>query len=212
MIYYRISSNLSVHEPPKFKGDKFRIVKTCLKSFQETSPQGPIHFILDYCTTEYLDLVKQYFPEFTHEFSQYGNYNSCLKTYNLAREATDKYLFFIEDDYLWKQDAFAKMMEALRGGLNLISPYDHPDFYENRGAHPGPFDIVWKGHHWRTAHSNTMTFACTRKVFEDNLSIFNEHGPNDSYLWHAIPEKMWCPIPSLATHFTKDYLSKGWII
>jgi hypothetical protein len=212
MIYYRISSRPSVNAPPKFEGDKMRIVKTCLRSFKETNPTEPIHFILDYCSSDYLDVVKSLFPKFTHEFSQYGNYNSCLKTYNLARETKDKYLFFIEDDYMWKSDAFEKMMKALDGGIKLLSPYDHPDFYENKDAHPGPFNIVWKGHHWRTAHSNTMTFACHREVFDKNRGLFNEHGPNDSILWRSMPEKLWCPIPSLATHFVRDHLAKGWVL
>lgn len=212
MIYYRISNNLSMHEPIAFAGDKFRIVKTCLRSFAETKPQGKIHFILDYCGREYLELVQQFFKDFTYEYSEYGNYKSCLKTYNLARENTDPYLFFIEDDYYWKPEAFTKMMEALEGGIELLSPYDHPDFYEDMTLHSPTCDVVWKGHHWRTSRANTMTFACHRKVFEDNLVIFNEFGPNDFHLWNKIPVKIWAPIPSLATHYVKNWKAKGFEI
>lgn len=186
------------------------MVKTCLKTFVEAfkDVKPKVHFILDHCGKEYLEMVAEVCPfEFTHEFSQYGNFASCLKQYNLAQTCNDDIFLFLEDDYLWKEGIGKYFIMAVRE-LHCVSPYDHPDFYNLEPFISRKEKIVLVNNwHWRTSQSNTMTFGITREKFLHYRKIFDYHGPNSSHLWAEIPEKMWCPIPSFATHFVKDKLA-----
>ena len=154
MIYYRMSAVKSVNKPPKYAEDKFRVVKTCLKTFVSAfaDVKPKIHFILDNCGADYLEMVKEIVPfEFTHEFGTYGNYNSCLKQYNLAQVVEDEIFIFQEDDYLWKEGVGKYYIEAIKE-LGIISPYDHPDFYNTEPFRSRQEKIkLVNNWHWRTS-------------------------------------------------------------
>jgi hypothetical protein len=153
-------------------------------------------------------LVKEYCPlEFTYEFSDYGHFNSMLKLYNLAQETKDDTIFFIEDDYLWREDAGKHFVNAVKQ-LGIVTPYDNPDFYNvdifsSRKEHLTVLD----NYHWRTTMSTTMTLGITKELFMKHRAKFDYHGPSDSPLWMDVNETIWCPIPSLATHFVENKLA-----
>lgn len=57
-----------------------------------------------------------------------------------------------------------------------------------------------------------MTFGMTREVFEKNFDILKEWGYLDGDVWYEMKDngqELWVPIPSLATHMVKDFLSPG---
>jgi len=210
MIYYRMSSVLSVNKPPIFEDNRFKIAKTCFKTFvgafKDVKPK--IHFIFDNCGKEFLEMVQELCPfKFTYEFAQYGNYNSCLKQYNLAQENKDDVFLFIEDDYIWKEGVGKYFIEAVKE-LGIASPYDNPDFYISEPFVSRKESIkLINNWHWRTIQSSPMTFGMTREKFIANRRILDYHGPNSSVLFAEIPDKIWCPIPSFATHFVKTLMA-----
>lgn len=210
MIYYRMSDRKSRNKPPKFAEDKFRVVKCCfktfVKAFEDVKPK--IHFLLDRCSGMYLDLIKETCPfEFTHEFTDYGHYNSQLKVYNLAQESDDETLMFVEDDYLWKEGTGKYFIEAIKE-LGIVSPYDNPDFYVTEPYRSRQEKIrLVNNWHWRTIMSTTMTFGITKVKFMYHRKIFDKWGPSDSPLWQETNDTIWCPIPSFATHFVEGKLA-----
>ena len=210
MIFFRMSARLSINKPPKFKDDKYRTVRTCLKTFAKAfkGVDQKVHFLLDRCGVDYLDLIKELCPlEFTHEFSDYGHFNSILKLYNLAQETKDDTIFFIEDDYLWREGSGERFVKAVKE-LGIVSPYDNPDFYNVEPYKSRREQItVLDGWHWRTTQSTTMTFGITKELFMKHRKKFDYHGPSDSPLWVDVNEPIWIPIPSLATHFVEVKLA-----
>lgn len=211
MIIYRMSSNLSTHEPPFFTGKKDKIVDFCLKSFKGALGhrlyQLPIHFILDNCPSYYEDIIRSYFRyKISIEYTELGNYASTLKTYIKALETQDDWFFFVEDDYVWDKGAVTIIEKAIPE-LKLISPYDHPDYYTaDIFKKDEPIRFI-AGHHFRGAVSNTMTFACTREVLETHYDLFQHKGSLDSDLFTELPVKLWTPVPTLATHFVHNKLA-----
>jgi hypothetical protein len=210
MIYYRMSSVLSVNKPPKFEGDRFRIAKTCLKTFvkafEDIKPE--IYFMLDKCGKDYLEMIQKICSfKFTYDFTSYGNYASCLKQYILADQNKDDILMFVEDDYLWREGIGKYFISAIKE-LGIVSPYDNPDFYISEPYRSRKEDIkLINNWHWRTIQSTPMTFGITRDKFLLNRKLFDYHGPNDGSLWQEIPDKLWCPIPSFATHFVNNLMA-----
>lgn len=216
MIYYRMSESPSQNKPPKYADDKFRVCKTCFKTFVgaflDIEPQ--IHFIFDRCGGHYLEMVKELWPiPFTHEFSGYGHYNSQLKVYNLAQECKDEIIVFHEDDYLWREGMGKYFMSVIKE-LGIVSPYDHPDFYttEPRRSRQEKIKVI-NNWHWRTIQDTTMTFGITKHKFMFYRKTFDDWGSNDTLLWAEAKDIIWCPIPSLATHFVEGKLapSVDWI-
>lgn len=212
MIYYRMSDRLSKNRPPIFKDDKLRVVKLCLKTFvkafKDVKPE--IFFILDRCTGDYLDMIREVYPmEFKYEFTDYGHYNSALRQYNLAQETKDDIILFVEDDYLWTEGS-GKLLTSVIKELGVVSPYDHPDFYttEPRKSRQEKIRLI-NNWHWRTIQDTTMTFGITRKLFMKHRKTFDNWGPSDTPLWAEAKETIWCPVPALATHFVEGKLSPG---
>jgi len=207
-----MSARLSKNKPPVFKDDKLRLVRLCLKTFAKAfvDVDMDIHFILDRCSGDYLDVVKEQLKKkFTHEFSNYGHYNSALAQYNLAQKTKDDIVLFIEDDYLWTEGAGKRLIGVVKE-LGVASPYDNPDIYttEPRKSRLEKIKVI-DGWHWRTTMDTTMTFGITKDIFMKNIRHFNDWGPSDSPLWAATKETVWCPIPTLATHFVENKLAPG---
>lgn len=203
MIYYRISATPSIHELPMTMC-KLTVINRCLNSFvSHIWKKEKIHFILDNAGQEYLDLVREYFKGvLDFEFTEYGNYKSCLHQFILAKENKDETLFFIEDDYIW-QNSFELFKRGVEE-LGICSPYDHPDIYRDKLHHGKPHEIKKIGdQHWISCESNTMTFGITRKLFLKHYDTFMHYGSVDTDLWHEIGG-LWCPVPTIADHFIKN--------
>jgi len=212
MIYYRISDRLSKNKPPIFKNDKFRLVKLCLKTFVKGlgNLESEIFFMFDRCPGNYLEMVKEvYKKKFKYEFTNYGHYNSALKQYNMADESNDEVILFVEDDYLWKEGSVKRLFNATKE-LKIASPYNNPDFYiqEPHKSQKIKTKVIDK-QKWRTVLSTTMTIGITKDMFKKHRTAFDNWGPSDTPLWTEVNETIWCPVPSLATHFVEGKLAEG---
>ena len=140
-------------------------------------------------------------------FTDYGHYNSALKQYVLAQESKDDTIFFVEDDYLWQEGAGDKLASVVKE-LGIVSPYDNPDFYSVEPFKSRRENLkLIDNQHWRSIISTTMTFAIRKDIFMKHKTIFEKWGPSDSPLWQEAKEMIWCPIPTIATHFVAGKLA-----
>jgi len=217
LVIYRlcdIKSPLSA-KPPIFADDYFKLNELCLRSFclayGDIKPK--VIFICDNCPEErYRELLK--IVPFEHEimFTKLGINDSCLLQYELARAENDEVILYQECDYL-SVPLIGNLMDKAIRKYGLVSPYDHRNFYVDKTLHKQECKIdLLDDHHFRTVERNTMTFGMTREVFEKNFDILKKWGYLDGDVWYEMKDngqELWVPIPSLATHMVKDFLSPG---
>lgn len=213
ITYYRLSNVPSTNPPPIYEADKFRLNQLCLRSFvQAYSDVKPrMHFIADYCGREYEDLIKKEVPfEYEIEFTELGINGTALRQYELAKTVDASTILFQECDYIYNGIVGQKMVNAIEK-FNLVSPYDHPDFYVKYDIHDTENKIeLLDDTHYRSARRNTMTFGITKQAFLDSYVYFMKYGYLDNEVWDDIFKigyKMHVPIPSFATHMYKEGLA-----
>jgi hypothetical protein len=216
-IFYRMSPKNSAHEArrPRHGFDKLALARMCLKSFNEafrdTNPL--VHFLLDGCGSEWDDMI-DHTTVLHHkiEHLESNQNDSYLYQLDLAKDVND-YVLFQEDDYVYLPNTGQKLLDAMKV-LEFVSPYDHGEFYtRNTEFHKPPFDIKLVGEqHWRTIDFCTMTYGCHSARLLDYWDALHLHGFWDKDTWTEMGKrgaKLWTPIPSLATHMHKDFLSPG---
>lgn len=146
-------------------------------------------------------------------------------TFNLALDEAlklhdNQMVYFLENDYLHKQNSHKILLEGFNTGADYIALYDHPDKYID-GANPfvesgGEITRVMLSEscHWKMTNSTTMTFAAkvkTLKEDEDTLRSFTSSTyPRDFEMFLALRDKgrsLITPIPGYATHGETAWLS-----
>jgi DNA-directed RNA polymerase subunit N (RpoN/RPB10) len=223
-VYYRMSPKNSVHEArrPRFAFDKIGLARYCLRSFVEAFKEvkPKMTFILDNCGKEWDEMLELcpfdydvlHIDREDHTPPKGYDHTAYYKQLDLAKDVHD-YVLFQEDDYVYLPGSGKKLLEALKV-LEFVSPYDHLEFYtRNLEFHKPPFDIRLVGdHHWRTIDFCTMTWGCHSDRLLDYWDALHLHGCWDKDTWSEMGKrgaKLWTPIPSLATHMHKDFLSPG---
>ena len=124
--------------------------------------------ILDGCPLEYEQLFDDTFgniPAIDYSkiaTSKIGNLPTFAKQMELLDELRSdaEFLYFSEDDYLYKQSAFSEMMSFLRRPeVDFVSPLDHPDAYLPYGeASIASCVKTGTSCHWRPAGTTCCTF------------------------------------------------------
>lgn len=215
-VFYRLSPKNSEHEArrPRHAYDKLELSRMCLRSFVQAFGFAPhIHFLLDNCGEEWDKMISETVPwDVTIEHIESNQNLSYLRQLDLAKDVDD-YVLFQEDDYVYLPSAGQKLVDALKV-LEFASPYDHREFYtRNSDFHKGPFDIKLVGEqHWRTIDFNTMTWGCHSSKLTKYWDELHKHGFWDRDTWTEMGKagaKLWSPIPGLATHMHRDFLSPG---
>lgn len=210
-VIYRMCGIASTNPSPFYQENKYKLNEVCLKSFIQgfKDISYNIHFILDYCSSEYDELLKHSGLVYTSEHSEAGINQTMLKSYDLATK-TDGYVLFQECDYLYRPNIGKAYIEALES-LDIVSPYDHKNFYTARDIHKSECNIELIGDtHFRTTERNTMTWGTHSDVIKNNYDTFVKHGYLDDQIWFDLwlaGYKLWVPIPSFATHCVSDYMS-----
>ena len=136
---------------------------------------------------------------------------SILTSFKIAKEKSEDLVYFIEDDYIHKQESIFEIISSYEkisselGRELFICPVDYPYLYkklENSNI------FVGNKYHWRTVNECLLTFLTSKHLIEKYYSDLsnmseNEHSPFETPL-HKIFEKELCisPIPSLAMHCT----------
>lgn len=187
LAVYRISSGGYAKQKPAY------ITKqSCLTNFLESwklfvcsQPRGlcRLHVIADNCSESLFRFVQSSVPRVgVHvERTSFGNGAASFRRgVELASSADyddDCRVYFVEDDYLHKEDAIACIFQGL-DVCDFCTGYDHPDKYGarfgpegqrlvvegiplvQRGAEQGTKVYLGRSCHYRTSNSTTMTFAC----------------------------------------------------
>lgn len=215
IVYYRLSGVASSNPSPLYQSDKRRLNQFCLRSFVTAFRDQDIHmvFIADHCGKEYDEILKEIVPfEFDIIYTSEGINATALRQYDMAYQGKDDLILFQECDYVYRPSSGKLMVEAIKH-YELVSPYDHPDFYSRYDIHDRENQIdVFNGHHYRTAKRNTMTFGMTREALERQYKILMKYGYLDNEVWSEMKNngnQLWTPIPSFSTHMAKDFMAHG---
>ena len=212
-VFYRMCNIPSTNPSPILQEDKLGLNTLCLKSFvtafKDVKPKEI--FICDYCPQEYEDIIKKICPfELEIIFTNLGINGTALKQYELAEQVDDDIILFQECDYVYRPSVGTKMVEAIKH-FGLLSPYDHPDYYNRYDIHPKETELfIFNNEHFRRTKRTTMTFGMTKEVFMDSREILDKYGYLDNEVWTELAthgHKLYTPIPSYATHMVADYLS-----
>jgi hypothetical protein len=126
----------------------------------------------------------------------------------------DTTVFFCEDDYLYRPDAFEKAYRFLKKHPDdFVTLYDHPDRYKDSSRASEPkmkgynLELLWDcNHHWRTSISTCHSFVATMSALSKNakftLKADAERRDHDMWclIWKNGKSKLYGSIPGLASH------------
>jgi hypothetical protein len=149
-------------------------------------------------------------------FSGGSDWNSYVYAWNYAKSLplTDTDLiYFVENDYAFTPEWPYKVQELFNTyeGLDYVTPYDHPDFY-NPNNYPGLMACVFvtKTHHWKTVPSSTGSIIVTKRILNEDFDIHTTT-PSDrgrfEFLSASKGRNVLAPIPSLTTHCEVEWLA-----
>ncbi len=146
-------------------------------------------------------------------------------TFNLALTEALKYedkeiVYFIENDYIHRENSDIILLEGFGIGSDYVSLYDHPDKYID-GANPlvesgGEITRVMLSNscHWKITNSTTMTFASKVKTLKEDESILRKWTegsyPQDFQMFLELASKqksLITPIPGYSTHGETNWLT-----
>ena len=136
---------------------------------------------------------------------------SIMESFNVARETSSDLVYFVEDDYIHKENSLAEMIFTYEKIASIASkelflcPVDYPYLYkkaENTNI------LIGHKYHWRSVNESLLTFLTSKKMLNKYWKELikmctEEHSPFETPL-HKIFENEIClsPIPSLAMHCT----------
>ena len=184
-----------------------------------------IHIIADNISENTHNMIKKYIDPINIERVKVGH---GAGTFNIALDKALKWddneiVYFVENDYLHKQNSPKILKEGFNLGASFISLYDHPDKYldPSQGGNPycdgGAEDTrvyLTNSCHWKITNSTTMTFASkvsTLKKVEPILRKWtSETHPNDFQMFLELRqnnELLLTPILGFSTHGETAWLS-----
>lgn len=222
-IIYRISDAGYSKVKPDYISNE-----ACLKNFCNVffDHIHDIQILADNCSESTLDMIAKYIDPINIEKVSVGH---GAGTFNLALDKAlkldDKELiYFVESDYLHKQQSPKIIQEGLSLGASFVALYDHPDKYldPSKGGNPycegGAEDTrvyLTDSCHWKITNSTTMTFASTVETLkrtEPTLRKYTNQGhyPDDFKMFLELREHnelLVTPLPGYATHGETAWLS-----
>lgn len=211
IVIYRACSTGNPDKERPIRG-KINLVSRCFKSFLRAFEGVEYDFIalLDKPNSELRSVFEGYKTEETYysSFTE-GNVGSFHRQIELGLKSKDDFLF-VEDDYLWLPESGKKVAAALKE-LPFITPYDHPRYYDEE-IHQYPREVEWVGnHHWADIMSTTLTFGGQYDSLKRESETMKKYGWADHDMWCDITqrEKLYAPIPTLATHMETPHLANG---
>ena len=143
--------------------------------------------------------------------NQMSNMSNIHKSFLVGKNQSNDLIYFVEDDYLHKQDSINEMIftyERISSQINrelILCPADYPYLYTKID----PTNIfLGANKHWRKIDETLCTFLTSKillvKYWKNFVSMCQfEHYPFEQPL-HGIYKTEYClsPIPSLALHCT----------
>ena len=155
-----------------------------------------LHVILDGCTQEFKDIFAYQFRDTRNVEMTFagtpaiGNAATFGRQVEFLLNADDsKFVYFSEDDYLYRPFAFKAMAEMMeRNGVDFVTPLDHPDRYTDAAFEEKASPIQTSSFcHWRRVPSTCLTFMTTPGILQKARWVFDAytHGHMDSSMWLA---------------------------
>jgi len=137
-----------------------------------------------------------------------GNEGTFFTQTDVALRYPDEVILYLEDDYLWRPNTLDQLESATKI-LGFVSPYDHPAHYLEERFDKHYLTVLVDGLTYRTAPSNTLTFAARGDLIQKHQSDLKAYGINDHGMWQSIQtqDKLWNPCYSMATHLVEDCLA-----
>jgi hypothetical protein len=201
--------------------------ENCLKNFCNVFYDYiyDIHIIADNCSEPTINMINKYIDPINIEKVSVGH---GAGTFNLALDKAlkwedDEIVYFVENDYLHKQNSPNILKEGFDLGASFVSLYDHPDKYldPSRGGNPycegGAEDTrvyLTDSCHWKITNSTTMTFASKVSTLKQTENVLRKHTsgthPNDFHIFLELRENnnlLITPIPGYATHGETAWLT-----
>jgi hypothetical protein len=222
-IIYRISDAGYSKVKPEYVNNE-----ACLKNFCNIffDHIHDIQIIADNCSEDTLSMIAKYIDPINIEKVSVGH---GAGTFNLALDRALKLddkevVYFVENDYLHRQQSPKIIQEGLNLGSSFVSLYDHPDKYldPSKGGNPycegGAEDTrvyLTDSCHWKITNSTTMTFASTVGTLRRTESILRKytnqgHYPDDFKMFLDLREQnelLVTPLPGYATHGETAWLT-----
>jgi hypothetical protein len=228
-VLYRSSGTANRKNRPDFF-DKAEALASFLRAMREAGPEVDALFLNDGPLTGNLTAWMRGAGEVL-ELPGIGNSGSYRRALDeaLTRDWPDTDLVYLaEDDYLYLPGALRTLAEASKEipAAAYFSLYDHPDRYRrDDDADRGRGRIfLGGGRHWRTVESTCLTYGVRPAALRGDAWIhrWKTRGPIplDRDIWRAVqglgryrfkfPRRLLVsPIPALATHLEREYLSPG---
>lgn len=228
-IIYRISDVGYKKEKPNYVNNY-----NCLKNALEVFSNDEWIIIADNVSNETKLMIENLFASlFPESSTKYKVLNVSVGhgagTFNLALNESlkfeeDEIVYFLENDYIHREESNLAIRDAFSLGADYVSLYDHPDKYipANRGGNPlvdvdgGELTKVFLGKksHWKLTNSTTMTFAAKVKTLKEDESVLrkwtNTKHPHDMQMFFELREKgrtLVSSIPGYSTHGETKWLS-----
>jgi hypothetical protein len=221
-IIYRISdAGYNKVKPDYIDNEK------CLKNFCNVFHNHiyDIHIIADNCSEPTIEMINKYIDPSNIEKVSVGH---GAGTFNLALDKAlkwddDEIVYFVENDYLHKQNSPTILKEGFNLGASFVALYDHPDKYidPRSGGNPycegGAEDTrvyLTNSCHWKITNSTTMTLASKVSTLKQTENVLRKHTsgthPNDFSIFIELREinhLLITPLPGYATHGETAWLS-----
>jgi hypothetical protein len=221
-IIYRISdAGYNKVKPDYIDNEK------CLKNFCNVFYNHiyDIRIIADNCSESTINMINKYIDPANIEKVSIGH---GAGTFNLALDKAlkwedDEIVYFVENDYLHKQDSPIILKEGFDLGASFVALYDHPDKYMDPRSGGNPYCeggaedtrvYLTNSCHWKITNSTTMTLASKVSTLKQTENILRKHTsgthPNDFHMFIELRENnhlLITPIPGYATHGETAWLS-----
>lgn len=176
--------------------DKLKMVEATTASLAAALEgiDAKLTVVLDGCPPEYARLFDDTFAGSRVAYSRVetpaiGNRATYMKQHAILSADADsaRFLYFSEDDYLYRPGAFRAMMDFLaEPGVDFATPLDHPDRYSRAMPESRRVEIrVSRSCHWRESGTTCCTFMTKSETFRetsDRLAAYSR-GSGDGGMW-----------------------------
>jgi hypothetical protein len=216
-LFYRISDASYAKEKPDYIS-KNGCLENCFRVFEGYQ----FNLIADKVMDSTWTRLEERFPDIQMERTSYGNgaasFNHALN--QALGYPPDDVIYFVEDDYLHKNESSSVLIEGIKLGSDYVTLYDHPDKYMDTDNpfvdQDGEVTKVFlsRSCHWKMTSSTTMTFAAKVQTLLDDEKVIrnwtkNAH-PDDFNMFADLSDcgrSLISPIPGYATHGQSEFLA-----
>ena len=195
VIYRACGKELDQKEFNQSRPDWFD-KKKCFQSFYGNFGNNPNVKILCVFDGNKENELAKYIESFnieTQYLSNAGNKGSLIYCYELMKDINSEFVGLFEDDYLWLPNSYPILMDGLTRfkTSGTISLYQHPDRVFRTDDITLGKDYILAGNYcyWRTAESNTATFAISIELFNKHYQEFIDCNIHDRLLFTNLLKK-----------------------